>query len=223
MIAATTHRGTEALSKRNTFARCLGASVCLVLVCCLAPLTAQQLLLDRVLARVEGNAITLTDVRAAVGLGIATGNESEALQAVIDRYLVLSEVQRFPPPEPAAAAIDAEVAALKARAGAALPALMQSTGLDEARLRETARENLRIAAYLTQRFGTDVQVSDEEVDRYYRTHQAEFLRNGEIIPFAEAEPQARQRAAAERRQATIAQWISDLRGRAEITRLPAQP
>ena len=194
----------------------LACALCLCVS--VASLTGQQLLLDRVLARVEGNAITQTDVRAAVGLGVASGNEDAALQAVIDRYLLLAEVQRFPPPEPAAAAVDAEVAALRARAGSALTALMQATGLDEPRLREPARENLRIAGYLAQRFGTDVQVSDEEVDRYYRTHQAEFVRDGLLMAFTEAEPLARQRAAAERREATIAAWIADLRGRAQVLR-----
>ena len=174
------------------------------------------------MARVEGAAITLSDVRAAIGLGVATGTPEMALPQVIDRQLLLSEVQRFPPPQPEPAAIDAEVAALKLRAGAALPALMQTTGIDELRVREIARETLRIRAYLDQRFGADVQVSDDEVDRYYRAHQAEFVRDGLLIPFAEAEPIARQRAAAERRQATIDQWINDLRGRADVTR-PLSP
>lgn len=188
----------------------------------LSPASAQQLL-DRVVARVAGNAITLSDVRAATGLGVAPAEPASALLAVIDRHLLLAEVQRFPPPEPLPVAVEEETAALKARAGAGLAALMQSTGIDEARIRETARETLRIRAYLDQRFGVDVQVSDDEVDRYYRTHQEEFLRDGMLMPFAEAEPLARQRAAEERRQTTINQWVGDLRARADVTRSPALP
>ena len=210
-------RATEAQRHRGN--KWFGA-LCLCVSVASSGALAQQLL-DRVLARVEGTAVTLSDVRAAVGLGVASGGEEMALQQVIDRQLLLMEVERFPPREPAPAAIDAEEAAIKARGGASLPSLMQATGLDERRIRETARETLRVRAYLDQRFGTDVQVSDDEVDRYYRTHQDEFLRDGLLIPFADAEPLARQRASAERRQATIDQWIADLRTRAEITRLPA--
>ena len=36
------------------------------------------------------------------------------------------------------------------------------------------------------------------------------------MPFAEADLLARQRAVAERRASTLAQWMRDLRGRAEI-------
>jgi hypothetical protein len=198
----------------------LGVVVSLLMASSVAD--AQQLI-DRVVARVAGNAITLSDVRAATGLGVAPADPASALLAVIDRQLLMAEVQRFPPPEPPAAAIDEETAALKMRAGAGLTALMQATGIDDARIRETARETLRIRAYLDQRFGTDVQVSDDEIDRYYRTHQEEFVRDGMLMPFAEAEPLARQRAAAERRQATINQWVSELRARADVTRSPALP
>jgi hypothetical protein len=62
-----------------------------------------------------------------------------------------------------------------------------------------------------------VQVSDEEVAAYYRAHEAEFTERGEAMPFEQAEPIARQRAAAERRRATVDQWIRDLRARADVT------
>jgi len=191
-----------------------------ILIGWLSPLSAQQLL-ERVVARVGGYAITLTDVNAAVALGVVEvplgpPQVAEATQQLIDRQLVLSEVARFAPPEPEVAAVDREVAAMKERVGARLDALMQSTGLDEARLRDIARDTLRIQAYLNQRFGTTVQVSDEEVALYYRNHASEFQRNGTLIPYEEAEPLARQRAAAARRGATIVQWMTDLRQRVEV-------
>ena len=179
------------------------------------PLAAQQLL-DRVVARVNGNAITLSDVRAAVGLGVVAGDADASLRQMIDRQILLVEVQRFPPQEPSVAAVDAEAMTLTARAGDGLAALMLATGIDESRVRESARETLRIRAYLEQRFGTDVQVSEDEVDRYYREHPDEFLRGGLLIPFAEAEPIARQRAAALRRTALIDTWMMDLRSRADV-------
>jgi hypothetical protein len=186
----------------------------------LPPLAAQQLL-DRVVARVDGYAITLSDVKAALAVGIvevpADAGEQAAIERMIDRQLVLAEVARFAPPEPAPAAIDREVAAIMARTGGRLAAVMATTGLDEGHVREMARDNLRIDAYLNQRFGTAVQLTEEEVLQYYRIHPEEFTRDGRLMPFAEAAPVARQRAGAERRASTIAQWTRDLRGRAEIT------
>lgn len=203
---------------------CLHFTFC-ILHYTVTPASGQQLL-DRVLARIDNHAITLTDVQAGLGLGIIqelSGADpiTAGTQQMIDRQLVLAEVQRFPPPEPAPAAIDREVARLEMNAGARLSALMRSTGLSEARTREMARDNLRILDYLDQRFGTTVQVSDEEVARYYREHEAEFTRGGTLTPFEEGEPIARQRASSERRRAIVDQWIRDLRTRADVAVNPA--
>jgi len=191
----------------------------------LSPLSAQQLL-DRIVARVNGEAITLTDLKAAVALGVvevgAGADDTAAIEPLIQRQLVLAEVARFAPQEPAAADVAREAATLTARTGSRLAALMQSTGIDEARIRDIARDNLRIQAYLNQRFGATVQLTEEEVLQYYRIHPDEFTRNGMLMPFAEAEPLARERAGAARRASTVAQWVRDLRARAEVT-LPISP
>jgi hypothetical protein len=181
---------------------------------------AQQLL-DRVLARVDGAPITLTDVEAAVALGIFQVGSGDAVadgtQRMIDRQLELTEVQRFPPPEPSPDSVAREAARLKANVGPRLPMLMRSTGLTEQHIADMARDNLRIAGYLDQRFGTIVQVSDEEVAAYYREHEAEFTNGGVLVPYEEAAVLARQRVSAERRRGIVDQWIRDLRSRADVT------
>ena len=187
-----------------------------VVILWLSPVAAQQLL-DRIVARVNGVAITLTDVKAAIALGIADPPEAAAVQQLVDRQLVLSEVARFLPPEPPVSAVAIEADALTTRAGAQLPEIVASTGVDETRIRELARENLRIQSYLNQRFGVNVQLTEEEVAQYYRIHPEEFTRGGTLMPFTEAEPLARERASAERRASTVTQWMRDLRARATIS------
>jgi hypothetical protein len=189
-------------------------------VYCGAPIHAQQLI-DRVLARVGTGAVTMTDVRAALELGLVEAPPGEDRQAValrrtIERRLVLDEVARFAPPEPAREAVAKEVAAMKARAGSGFEALVLATGLDEARLQQLARETLRIRAYVAQRFGTTAQVTADEARKYYDEHPDEFTRDGVRMPFEEAEAEARQRASAERLRVTIDRWVQDLGKRAEI-------
>jgi hypothetical protein len=192
---------------------------------CVVPLSAQQLL-DRVVARVNGSAITLSDVKAALALGLVEvppeAGEQAAIDRLVDRQLVLTEVARFAPPEPSAAAVAREVAAMTMRTGGRLAAIMETAGLDEGRLRDIARDTLRIEAYLTQRFGPTAQLTEEEVLQYYRMHPDEFTRGGRLMPFAEADDLARDRAAGERRATTVAQWMRDLRGRADIV-MPRTP
>jgi hypothetical protein len=186
--------------------------------CILNDAVAQQPL-DKLLARIGTTPITYTDVQAAVGLGIVEATSPDdpaALSQVIDRRLMLIEVARFPPAEPPAAAVEQQLAMMKQHAGDKLPALMRATGLDETRLRDLARDTLRIQGYVAQRFGTSRQVGDDEVRRYYDEHQAQFTRNGKVIPFEEAEAEARRLAAAARLRDAINQWVHDLRMRAEV-------
>ena len=186
---------------------------------CILNYAVAQQLLDRLLARVGTTAITYTDVEAAVGLGLVeatSSDDSAALSQVIDRQLMLTEVARFPPPEPSAAAVEQQLAMMKMHTGDKLPALMRATGLDETRLRDLARDTLRIQAYVTQRFGTSRLVADDEVRRYYDEHQTQFTRNGKAISFEDAAPEARRLAVAARLRDAIMQWVHDLRMRAEV-------
>jgi hypothetical protein len=117
--------------------------------------------IDRVLAVVGGQLITLTDVTAATDLGLQTAEGAAdpvrgVLSKLIDRELALAEVDRYAPPEPTAAMVDSEVERVRHRftAPAAFDAALARSGIDEQHLRETLRQDLRTRAYLDQRFGT---------------------------------------------------------------------
>ena len=128
---------------------------------CLAMLTAASSrvradeVIDRVLAVVGGEMISLTDVTAARDLGLvpapAAGDPIRAiLSQLIDRELILAEVDRYTPPEPGAAAIDRQVRAVRERLGSeqAFARALARSGIDEKHLRETLREDLQIDAFI---------------------------------------------------------------------------
>jgi hypothetical protein len=138
--------------------RGLRAGVALVLAVC-AGVSLGAETIDRVLAVVAGQLITLTDVRAAIDLGLqspagAADPVRAVLDKLIDRELVLAEVDRYAPPEPAAEAVDREVAQVRSRfeSPVAFEASLARSGIDEKHLRETLRQDLRMRAYLDQRF-----------------------------------------------------------------------
>jgi hypothetical protein len=121
--------------------------------------SAQQLL-DRVVARVGPAAITQTDIDAAVAFGIVDP-QGDPLKQMIDRRLMLAEVNRFPPPEPDMRAIQDLMARMKGNAGPQVNAVMKQTGVDDKRLSELARETLRIQSYVQQRFGTTGRAAEQ--------------------------------------------------------------
>ena len=145
------------------------------------------------------------------------------LDRLIDRRLTLTEVDRYAPPEPSAADVDRrlEQVRLSVPSMATFDGVLAQTGLDEAQLRGRLRDDLRIDAYLQQRFGSVVQPSDDQVVAYYRAHEDEFSRNGVVRPFAEVQDEARSALVAERRNALISDWVATLRRRANVSVLYA--
>jgi hypothetical protein len=132
--------------------------------------------IDRVLAVVSGDLITLSDVTAARDLGLESSDGAAdptraILSKLIDRELVLAEVERYGPPEPTADAIDAGVRAVRARfpSAEAYEAALTRSGIDEAHLRETLRQDLRIRAYEDQRFASAGDRRQALIDEWIAT------------------------------------------------------
>lgn len=171
---------------------------------------------DRVAARVNGALVLLSDVRAAAALGIIEpGSEAEQIRQMVRRQLLVGEITRFPPTEPPAAAVEAEVARMRAHVPDPA-ALRRDHGLSDGQIEALARDTLRIEAYLAQRFGANVPMSDDQAREYYTAHAGEFTRNGVLTPFESVVGEARERAAAARRTDAVARWLVELEGRADI-------
>ena len=126
--------------------------------------------IDRVLAVVAGDLIMQSDVRAARELGLVSEGDAAdpdraVLSQLIDRALILDEVERYAPPEPAPDAIDRAFRAVRARFGSdeAFSSAFGRVGFDEKQLRAILRQNLRIQAYLDQRFGGETPERGEAI------------------------------------------------------------
>jgi hypothetical protein len=145
--------------------------IVLSLAFCLCASRAGGEVIDRVLAVVNGSLITLSDVNAAHDLGLVTPRAAadpvrDVLSQLIERELQLTEVDRYAPPEPSAADVEREVQLVRSRfpSAQALDEVLARSGIDLAHLRETMRENLRIRAYLDQRFSADDARRQDVVD-----------------------------------------------------------
>jgi hypothetical protein len=203
----------------------IGAVLLVSFVAARGTLGAQ--IIDRVLAVVVGEPITLSDVTAALRFGFVTeaagsADAQAALNALVERQLQLIEVNRYVPPEPSDAEIDARLAQVRARfdSQAALEGAMKDTGVTPTLLRARVRDDLRIETYLQQRFGASYQPGEEEVARYYRSHESDFIRNGVPRPYEEVREEARTRLVDDRAASLVRDWIAGLRRRTDITILP---
>lgn len=181
---------------RLPIAACTSIGVCLALAVCSSQLGTRHSVvhaevIDRVLAVVNGDLITLSDVIGARELGLVEpGTAADPVQAIlsrlIDRALELDEVDRYQPPEPSAAAVEREAQLVRARfpSPAAFDTALTRAGMDLQRLRDTLRDNLRIRAYLDQRFLAAEDRRQSLIDDWL----AGLRRRGEIADLYQAGP-----------------------------------
>jgi hypothetical protein len=188
-----------------------------------APMNGE--VIDRVLAIAAGNVITLSDVNAARAFRLVPmdgGGDGvrEILSRLIERSLILTEVERYAPPEPDERAVELELQAIRARfpTRAAFETALAHVGFDESHLGDCVREDMRIRAYLDQRF-TVAPLSEDEIERFHREHPEMWTRDGRLLPLADVRDDVAAAATATRRQRSIDQWVSGLRRRAEVVDL----
>jgi hypothetical protein len=175
----------------------VGIAIAIIVSLVVIAKSASAEIIDRIVAVVGGQIIAKSDVDTAAAFGLAPD-----LQALIDRILMLNEVRRVAPSDPADAALDARVARIRANFATAdaFARTLELGGLDEAAVRSYAADDLRLSAYLDERFSSASLPTEEEV--------------------RQAGESARARLTAERRQALVNAWIADLRRRIDITVLP---
>jgi hypothetical protein len=204
--------------------------VSLMCVLVLHPVTSSAQIIDRVLASVGGRIVTASDVRMAreFGLvqvrGMTATDPQMILERLVNRMLVLDEVGRYAPPEPAERDVKERFDVLRARfeTSDAFAAAMRLTGVDEATLMQWVRNDLRIRAYLDQRFAGVVEPSGADLENYVRQIRANAAKSGRTMEDDEVTRLAREQAVADRRQALIQEWIEGLRRRAAISYTQAE-
>jgi hypothetical protein len=207
-------------------------TVFLILLPCGVRLQAEELpvqppqngqVIDRILATVGGALVLQSDAVAMMRLGAIQVPEGRnplqwAMDRLIERRLMLIEVDRYGPPEPDRAEIDRRMQALDERIGSGerLDAILRETGLTVEQLRLHVRDELRIQAYIQQRFGATFQPTEDAVVDYYRTHPEQFMRDGKLLPFGEAREEARRAVLAQLRDNAVREWLADLRRRTDV-------
>lgn len=142
--------------------------------------------IDRIMAVVGGRPIMLSDVTAARQFGLVQAPAGTAdanaytLDRLIDRTLILAEVERFQPPEPDPVEMTLRMGELERRLGsaAALEKALAVVGMTGDQLRRYFRDDLRIATYLNQRFGATTAETERQAS--IRTWTLELRKRADV-------------------------------------------
>jgi hypothetical protein len=163
-------------------------SALLCVLCVERPVAAQAVLVERILAVVDGRPVLLSEVRL---MGQVSGRDpAAALEALIDERLMFREAARLPQAAVTAEEEERALDSLRARAAPVSPPP------SERDLRQIARRQATIVKYVEFRFRPQVRVDHPD--------------------FETATPERRRQLAEEDLQQRIEAWVKELRSGADV-------
>jgi hypothetical protein len=201
---------------RKNFA-CFRRSMTLLLfaVLVIMPLQtyAQPQVVDRIVAVVGTQIITLSDIRIEKTMREILGepppkDERHLLDELIDQRLIRAELDQYPGAKPTEAELDEQFGLIK-----------DFRGLPAESVREAVRERLRIQRFFSERFGRFTSVSDGEIQKYYDEVFVPTARSGglsAIPPLNDVRENIRRRVVDEKTTADVRRWLDHARRMARI-------
>jgi len=199
-----------------------GILTALLVIALLFPFTLQAELVDRIVATVNTDVITASELSAAVALNQRLGNadkdrtalEATTLEGLINRRLLAQEAHRLKFVEVSEQDIGAEVENVVKRFASEKEFSDFLAGLDMTR-QELARmlgEQLLAERFVEKKVGLFVRVSREEEESYFNGHAAEFKDKR----FPDVQKMILALLTEQKMGLQLAQYLAELRGRADI-------
>lgn len=180
---------------------------------------------DRVLAVVNGEPITYSEVLEAIALmpgATPPPTVDDALERLIDARLMEHEARRYLQEPPSEEESEATLRALMDRF--ATPedyrAALRRLGVAEDYLRKRIQRELIVDRYVDRRFRPLVQVAQRDVEEYYRTVLLPDLDAGSPASLVEVESLIRNILEQRDLNRRISAWVDELKSSASIVRLP---
>jgi peptidyl-prolyl cis-trans isomerase SurA len=185
---------------------------------------ARAELVDRIVAIIDRDVVTLSEAEQASELARARTGDSPPLVSVVERLiesrLVEREVDRFTGEPVSPELVDGALQEVRARfsSESAFREMLTRSGLTEDELRATLRRQMGVAQYLEQRFRPLTFVTEEQIVAYYRDELAPSVQGRPLPELSEVSESIRRILEERAFNARVEEWIDGLKGRARIRR-----
>ncbi len=179
---------------------------------------------DRIVARIENDIITLGEVRELGAFqqlaGRPRSSDDDLLRQLIEQWIVANDAAASRFPLPAAADVDREMAALAAthQPPEAFRGRLEALRLTEKAVRRLVERQIYLERYLEYRFRPAVQIGRADVERYYREELTPQLHGrSEAVPTLEkVAHQIRELLTQREISRRAAEWLEQTRAQLRI-------
>lgn len=210
--------------------RLVSAALCLMVLAIVAIRISAQEVLDRIVARVEGDILLLSEVRTLSRYQELVDGKSESdtqiLDRLIDQWIVRSEATTARFPLPSQDDIDKGVERVQKSfpSAAEYENRKKQVGLNDVEIRGLVASQLYLSNYLDSRFRPSAQVTQKEVEDFYQTGVvARAQARGQTPPTLDAARDLIQEALVQRSiDEQSNRWLSESRSRVHIEKFMDQ-
>lgn len=199
------------------------AAAVLLWVVAMGAASAEAELVDRIVAIIDRDVITLSEAEQAMWL-IELRTEREAnirdvVEQLIEAHLIGREVSRFTDAPVADEDVEEQIVRVRASFDSeeAFQEMLSSRGMTEEELGAELRRQLAVNRYLERRFRALTYVTEDDIERYFAEEILPGLA-GEREPTLEEMEQIRRILEERRFNERVEQWIDALKARARIRR-----
>ena len=197
---------------------------CFLIALLLTGTSARAELVDRIVAIIDRDVVTLSEAEQASEIARARGADDTRLVDIVERLiesrLVEREVERFTGEPVPSELVDR--AFEEVRAGSPSDSdfqkMLARSGLSDDGLRAILRQQVEVAQYLDRRFRPLTFVTEEQVAAYYRDELAPSLGAGRLPELSEVSESIRRILEERAFNARVEEWIAALKKRAKIRR-----
>jgi hypothetical protein len=183
-----------------------------------------QQVVDRIVARIENDIITLSEVRELAAYQQLIDGRSEPndrlLNELIEQWVVNNEATAAQFPPAAESEVNREVARIQGRfpTPQAYQERLAALGLTPQTVRRIVAQEIYLARYLDYKFRPAVQISDEEIARYYQEHLVPALlaKNQKAPPLSDVSEQIRELLIQQGVNKRADSWFDETKSRLNI-------
>lgn len=225
VLFAHTEKTRRGLSR--VFRATLLAFVVITAMC--GSVARAQQVVDRIIARIEGDVLLQSDLRELGEFqqlqGTKVEPESTRLNELIDQWVIAHEGEAAQFSQPSDADVTASLDELKKNLGGeeVFQKRLKETGLSVASVRRILARILFYSRYLDYKFRTAAQIDSAAEEKYYNTEFTEQLkaRGEKLPPLDSVRPQIHELLVQEDISKRASEWLTESRSRLKVEMVPA--
>lgn len=196
-----------------------------LLACALFAQPRPQVVVDRIVATIEGEPITASEIADLGKLQRLTGGaapeEKELLRRRIEQWIIAADARnsRFPPPQSTEIDRQVEEVMRDFPSRQAFEARLRELGLRQESLRQLLGDRLWLARHLDSRFRPTVQIDDAQIEGYYHGDLAKQMaaRGQSLPPLDDVREQIREVLVQREISERAGRWLDESRDRIRVT------